>query len=105
MPSSPSEQIAALKTPKTVQNANVVTDPVRWAILERLAPPQTVRQLSDGLNLKPGVVAYHLKRLMELDVVEQMPNPDRKNGVMFQRKSYEARINVTPTELGVHEGA
>lgn len=104
MPSSPTDLLARLNTPKPVQNINLVTDPVRWAILTQLGKPQTVRDLSETLELKPGVVSYHLKRLMDLKVVVQKANPDRKNGVMFERTKYGAHIVITKTTLDAREG-
>ena len=49
--------------------ANILTDPLRWLILETLGERKSVAEISQTLEITDARVLYHLKKLAETGVV------------------------------------
>ncbi len=60
------------------ERANVLTDPLRWRILEILGAGKSVAEISQTLDVTDARVLYHLQRLAQTGVVhleEEGANP------------------------------
>lgn len=51
------------------ERAKVITDPLRWRILEILGEGKTVTEISEALNVTDARVLYHAQRLAQTGVV------------------------------------
>jgi DNA-binding transcriptional ArsR family regulator len=51
------------------ERASIITDPLRWRILETLGDGKSVADISVALNITDARILYHCKRLAETGVV------------------------------------
>ena len=69
------------------ERANILTDPLRWRILEILGDGKSVAEISQVLGDTDARILYHLQQLVQTGVVHlEEDGADPRNGAVCQRQ-------------------
>lgn len=82
------------------QLISVITDPIRWQILEHLGAEQrTPKEIAEALQMKPANCQYHLKILVQAGVVTETHHAEYKNRLLYRRKPLVANVFIEAAEM------
>lgn len=78
---------------------SIATDDKRWRILKALTASKSAKQIAEELDMKPALVQYHLKILLNAGMVDEFQHPDFKRRYLYTRRDLTASVQISDAKF------
>lgn len=73
---------------------SIMCDPTRWNILRCLKGTKSAKQVAEELDMKPALVLYHLKILLNAGLVDEFSHPDYARRFVYSRRALQGHVEM-----------